>query len=311
MKEEKIIIGKDGKYPLNGILSLPENIASALPAVVLVHGSGSHDMDETILKVNKPFRDIGEYLPTKGIAVLRYNKRTFTYGRQMVKEKDFPSFTVKDETIQDALFAADLLRNDSRINPEKIFIIGHSLGGMLAPRVDNEGGNFAGLILMGSSPRSLVDIIISQQDDLLKQSGKLLQFLINKQFASFRKKFDAMANMTKEEAMNAKFAGPNRMWYLKELEDNPVAKFLLPLEKPVLIMQGEKDVQVTADKDFALYKEICAGKKNVEFKLYPGLNHLFMKSAYGTIKNIQKEYKIPGKMETIVMDDIAEFILKN
>jgi len=311
MKEEKIIIGKDGKYPLNGILSLPENITSALPAVVLVHGSGSHDMDETLLKVNKPFRDIGEYLPAKGIAVLRYDKRTFKYGRQMVQEKDFPGFTVKEETIEDAVLAADLLRNDSRINREKIFILGHSLGGMLAPRIDKAGGNFAGLILMGSSPRSLVDIIIDQQNEMLKQSGKFLQFIINKQFAPFRKKFDAMADMTEEEAKNTKFAGPNRMWYLKEIVENPVGDYLKPLEKPVLILQGEKDVQVTAEKDFASYKEICAGKQNIEFKLYPGLNHLFMKSAYGTIKDVRKEYKIPQKVETKVMDDIAEFILKN
>ncbi|KLU58747.1 hypothetical protein CEB3_c47640 [Peptococcaceae bacterium CEB3] len=80
---EKIIVGGGMKYPLNGILSLPDNCCSKVPAVVLVHGSGPADMDESI-GANKPFRDIAEALSAKGIAVLRYDKRTKIYGKQML-----------------------------------------------------------------------------------------------------------------------------------------------------------------------------------------------------------------------------------
>src|SRR5215471_13707260 len=107
MMENKVIIGKNGKYPLNGILTLPDDCASKVPAVVLVHGSGSHDMDETIYG-NKPFRDIAEHLSSKRIAVLRYDKRTFIYGKEMAKKKDFKNLTVKEETIDDAILAAKL-----------------------------------------------------------------------------------------------------------------------------------------------------------------------------------------------------------
>ena len=309
MKEEKIIIGEGGKYPLNGILSLPDN-ATKVPAVVLVHGSGSHDMDETIFK-NKPFRDIAEYLPQKGIAVLRYDKRTKIYGRQMVKEKNFSSFTVKEEVIEDALFAANLLRNDNRIDQNHIYILGHSMGGMLAPRIDAEGGNFAGLIFLAGSPRNIVDIMISQNEEMIPQLGKFLQMIVKKQFASFKKKFDAMNSMTEEEAKKTKFVGQNYMWYLKEMADHPCEKYLKKINKPVLILQGDKDFQVTTKNDFELYKKICEGMQNVSFKLYPELNHLFVKSIYGKIKDVKKEYMVPQKVDTAVLNDIVEFILNN
>lgn len=109
---EKIIIGKGTKYPLNGILSLPDNCTSMVPAVVLVHGSGPADMDESI-GANKPFRDIAEALSAQGIAVLRVDKRTKIYGKQMLKESP-GNVTVEGETIEDAILAAKLLKNDRR-----------------------------------------------------------------------------------------------------------------------------------------------------------------------------------------------------
>jgi len=310
MAEKEITIGKEGKYPLKGILSLPENISSKVPAVVLVHGSGPNDMDETIFK-NKPFRDIAGYLPTKGIAVLRYNKRTHTYGKQMAKEKALGgNFTVKDETIEDAIFAASLFKDDDRIDSRQIYIAGHSLGGMLAPRIDAEGGNFAGIIILAGSPRSLGDIIISQNEDIIPQLGKILGFIVKRQFKPIKAKIDAIGSMTEEEAKKTKFFNNTSMWYLKEMENHPAADYLTAIEKPVLILHGGKDFQVTTEKDFALYQKICAGKQNVTLKLYPELNHLFMKSTYGNIKDVRKEYKIPQKVDTSVLDDIADFILR-
>ena len=144
--QEKIIVGQGTEYPLNGILTLPRQLEQLVPAVVFVHGSGSSNMDEKIYKLT-PFKDLAEGLAKHGIASIRYDKRSFVYGRKMVKDKKLV-ITVKEETIQDAVLATELLRKDSRIDSEKIFIIGHSMGGMLAPRIDAEGGNYSGLILM-------------------------------------------------------------------------------------------------------------------------------------------------------------------
>ncbi len=305
--EEKIVVGKGTKYPLDGILSLPENPSKKVPAVVLIQGSGPSDKDETIM-ANKPFRDIAEYLTANGIAVLRYDKRTLIYGKQMLKE-DFGKMTVELETIEDAILAADMLKNDARIDADKVFILGHSVGGMLAPRIDAEGGNFAGIIIFAGSPRSLTDIILGQSDDLLAQLGKLLQKIAVKQIAGIKKKFEAIPDMTAEQAQKTKTVGKTYAWYFKEMNEHPATGYLSVIRKPVLILQGEKDFQVSVEKDFNLYKQILANKPNVDFKLYPGLNHLFMKSVYGTVKEYKKEYKIPSKVDINVLSDMAQWIL--
>ena len=142
MIEEKIIVGKDTKYPLNGLLTLPEDAAGSVPAVVFVHGSGASNMDEKVGKLT-PFKDLAQGLAQHGIASVRYDKRSFAHGFKMLRDKSL-EVTVKTETIYDAILATELLKKDPRINSEKIYIIGHSMGGMLAPRIDAEGGNYAG-----------------------------------------------------------------------------------------------------------------------------------------------------------------------
>jgi dienelactone hydrolase len=307
--DEKVIIGKGTKYPLDGILSLPENLSKKVPAVVLIQGSGPSDKDETIM-ANKPFRDVSEYLVSKGIAVLRYDKRTFVYGKQILKEADYSKITVEQETIEDAILATAILKNDARIDANKVYILGHSMGGMLAPRIDAEGGNFAGIIILAGSPRNLTDIMLSQVEDLIGQLGKLLRIIAVKQTAGIKKKFEAIPDMTVEQAQKTKSFGKTYAWYFKEMNEHPATGYLSVIKKPVLILQGEKDFQVSVEKDFNLYKQILSDKPNVTFKLYPGLNHLFMKSVYGTVKEYKKEYKIPSKVDTNVLLDMAQWILK-
>jgi dienelactone hydrolase len=93
--------------------------------------SGPNDRDETI-GPNKPFQDLAWGLASQGIAVLRYDKRTRVYPAQFVA---LPNATVKEETIDDALAAVALLRNTPNIDQHRIFVLGHSLGGMLVPRI--------------------------------------------------------------------------------------------------------------------------------------------------------------------------------
>jgi len=265
-------------------------------------------MDETVGR-NKPFRDIAEYLPSKGIAVLRYDKRSFVHGRQMVKQ-GLSYITVKNETIEDAILAANLLRADNRIDSKKIYILGHSLGGMLTPRIDAEGGNFTGLIIWAGSPRALTEIMISQNEEIIPQLGKLLQIIAKRQYNKVKAKFDALDGMTEDEAKKIAFLGGTSLWYLKEMSSHPTADYLKKIEKPVFVMHPENDLHVSVEKDFNLYKKICAGKNNIEFKLYPGLNHLFMKSVYSKIKDLKKEYKIPQNVDLTVLEDISQFILR-
>ncbi|WP_419887831.1 alpha/beta hydrolase family protein [Neobacillus niacini] len=305
MTDEKIVIGAGTPYPLNGILSIPNEPNGLLPAIVLVHGSGPGNMDSKAGNTYL-FKDLAEGLSEKGIAVLRYDKRTFVYGKEM---KDDTGMSVKEETIEDAILAAELLRKDSRIDSNKIFIIGHSFGGMLAPRIDAEGGNFAGLILMAGSPRKLEEIMISQNDDLLDSLNWLLKMIARKQITALSAKFENLYNLNDEEAKSTKVLGKYvRAYYFKEMGEHPAGDYLRKLDKPVFILQGEKDVQAKVEKDFEGYKKILDDKRNATFKLYPNLNHMFMPSIYGNILKAQKEYKVAQKLDKQVISDISDWI---
>ncbi|MBS4215217.1 alpha/beta hydrolase family protein [Neobacillus rhizophilus] len=305
MVEEKIVVGEGTKYPLNGMLTIPEERNGTIPAVILVHGSGPSNMDGKVGN-NYIFKEFAEGLLERGIAVLRYDKRTFVYGKEL---KNDNGLSVREETIEDAILAADLLRNDPRIDSNKIFIIGHSMGGMLAPRIDAEGGNFAGIIIMAGSPRKLEEIMMTQNDLALKSLNRVIRFIAKKQVAALSSKFDNIYNLTDEEAKSTPVLGKHvKAYYLKEMGEHPAIDYLKDLDKPVLIMQGEKDVQSTVEDDFEAYKKQLDQKPNVTFKLYPNLNHLFMPAIYGNILKVQKEYKVAQKVDSQVFKDIADWI---
>ena len=303
---ENIVVGKDTKYPLKGILTLPDNITEPVPAVVLVHGSGSSNMDEKVGKIT-PFKDLAEGLAKQGIACVRYNKRSFSYGLKMVMDKK-NIITVKEETIDDAIMAANLLKNDSRIDTSKVFIIGHSMGGMLAPRIDAEGGNFRGLILMAGSPLPMEKIMLIQLEELMAEMKGLTKKIISKQLDKFTALFEGLYELTDEAAKATKIGNGVTLYYFKEMGQPTVEDYLNKTDKPMLIMQGEKDFQVRADRDYAAYQKILVGRSNVTFKLYPGLSHAFVPATYEDISMAKKEYSIEKHIGDDVISDIANWI---
>ena len=299
---EKIVVGEGTEYPLNGLLTLPDGAASPLPAVVMVHGSGPSNMDEKVMKLT-PFKDLAEGLAKRGVASVRYDKRTFVHGRKMAKTCP----TVKEETIDDALLAVALLKKEPRIDPERIYILGHSMGAMLAPRIDAEGGDVKGLILMAGTPCRLEEVVLRQ----LKQSSggnPILKRIIGLEYRIFAKKFDGLYQMPDVEAKKKKFAGNLSLYYFKEMGQKTAADYLLESRKPALILQGGKDFQVLAEDDFRRFRELLAGRENTIFRLYPDLNHIFVKGIYDDILKASKEYKVERHIGDEVMDDIAAFI---
>lgn len=302
---ENIIVGAGTKYPLKGILTLPENAAAPVPAVVFVHGSGASNMDEKVGKLT-PFKDLAEGLAEHGIASIRYDKRSFTHGFKMLKEKDI---TVVPETIEDAILATEMLRKDSRIDRENLFIIGHSMGAMLAPRIDAEGGNYKGLILMAGSPRRLEEIMLDQNEEVLRSTKGLVHWIVKKQVAKISAMFEGLYELSDEEAKKKKAGGGTTLYYFKEMGEHKTSGYLENLKKPVMIMQGEKDFQATVEKDFTAYKELLEGKDNVTFRLYENLNHAFVPSVYGNIMKAKQEYNVEQHIGEPVIKDLVCWIL--
>lgn len=304
MKTEKIIVGKNTKYPLKGILTLPENATHPMPAVVFVHGSGSSNMDEKVGNLT-PFKDLAEGLARYGIASARYDKRSFAHGLKMIREKDV---TVKEETIEDAILATEMLKQDARIDSNKIFIVGHSMGAMLAPRIDAEGGNYAGFILMAGTPRKIEEVLEDQFEAMSQSSKGLTGWILKKQMAKYMGMFEGLYQMTDEEAKKKKYGGGVTMYYFKDMGEHATENYLNATQKPMLIMQGEKDFQVSVEKDFAVYKQLLGDRGNVTFCLYENLNHAFVPSVYGDIMKAMKEYKVEQHIGDNVIADMANWI---
>ena len=306
MYREKTVIGQGTEYPLNGLLTIPDGAAGPVPAVVMVHGSGASNMDEKVLRLT-PFRDMADGLAAHGIASLRYDKRTFVHGRKMMKA-NASGMSVKEETIDDVLLALAMLRNDRRIDSSNIFILGHSMGAMLAPRIDAEGGNVKGLILMAGTPHRLEEIVLRQLEQSRKGNNPVLGLVTGLEGKYFAKKFTGLYDLSDEEAKKKKFAGNISLYYFKEMGQKTAADYLLESSKPVLIMQGGRDFQVLADDDFKAFREILAGRDNITYKLYPDLNHCFVTAIYDDILKASKEYGVERHIGEEVISDIAEFI---
>lgn len=306
MITERIIVGENTKYPLNGLLTLPDDTNKPVPAVVFVHGSGPSNMDEKVGKIT-PFKDLAEGLAKLGIASIRYDKRTFVHGFKFMKEKNV---TVKMETIEDALLATEILKKDSRVDKDNIFIIGHSMGAMLAPRIDAEGGDYKGLILMAGSPRKLEEIMVGQYEDVLNSTKGFVNWIIKKQTEKTTKMLDGLYLLTDEEAKKKNMGNGMTLYYFKEMGEHAAPKYLTATQKPILIMQGEKDFQATVEKDYNAYKQLLEGRENVTFKLYENLSHAFVPSVYGDIMKAKQEYNVEQHIGEDVISDIANWILK-
>ena len=305
MHSEKIIVGAGTDYPLKGLLTLPDDLSGLVPAVVMVHGSGASNMDEKVMKLT-PFKDLAEGLARHGVASLRYDKRTFAHGFKLIRQKKF-TVTVREETIEDVLLAVEILKSDPGIDSGRIFILGHSMGAMLAPRIDAEGADVKGLIMMAGTPYRLEDIVLRQ----LKQAGRgrsILSRIVRMEYRFYRRKFQGLYEMGDEEAKKKKFAGNLTLYYFKEMGQKTAADYLLESTKPAFILQGGKDFQVLAGRDYRMFKKLLAGRSNTRFKLYPDLNHLFVKGIFDDILKASREYKVERHIPEEVIGDIAAFI---
>jgi dienelactone hydrolase len=302
MYREKIIIGQGTEYPLNGLITFPDGADRPVPAVVMVHGSGSSNMDEKVMKLT-PFRDLADGLAKHGIASIRYDKRSFVHARKMLKQ----CITVKEETIDDAILAVNMLKSDPRIDKNRIYILGHSMGAMLAPRIDSEGGDVAGLIMMAGTPYRLEDIFVRQLGQA-RESNSAMKWIAGIEDKLFTKKFDNLYSMSDEEAKQQKFAGGTTLYYFKEMGKKTAVDYLMENEKPVLIMQGGKDFQVLAADDYVKFRELLAERSNTFFRLYPELNHVFVDAIYDDISKVSKEYNTERHIGEEVISDIASFI---
>ena len=302
--EQEVQIGH-GRWVLPGTLSLPLG-DGPFAAVLLVHGSGPQDRDET-LPPNKPFRDLAWGLASQGIAVLRYEKRTKVYATQMNSERD--TLTVKEEVIDDALEAVALLRARPEIDAQQIFVLGHSLGGFLAPRIGAADPQIRGLIILAGSARPFEDVILDQMTYVLSLSMpdptvRQQQLAILKTQVELVK--DSNRLPTAKDS-DLPLGVPAAYWL--DLNAYQPEKVAQTIKQPMLFLQGGSDYQVTRE-DFQIWQDALGGRSDVQFTMYPGLSHLFM-PVEGGQKATPATYTIAGHVSEEVVNEIWSWIKRH
>jgi pimeloyl-ACP methyl ester carboxylesterase len=289
-----VAVGSDN-WKLAGVLTTPVE-KTRVPGVVLVHGPGPNDRDESIF-ATRIFRDLAEGLASRGYAVLRYDKRTKVYGEEMSRS----SYTLEEETVEDALRAVALLR----IQPEvdgRIFVLGHSLGGYATPRIAARDGKLAGLILLAAPARPIEEVAFDQSEYLGSLSGPP-PANVEARLNSMKGEVEKVKKLTPSGDNPDILLGLPAAWWLNVKGYNPAAE-AKRLGLPMLVLQGERDFQVTM-KDFGLWKSTLTGTANVMFHSYPALNDLFIQ---GQGKSSPAEYHNPGNVSAQVLDDISAWL---
>lgn len=298
-EETSITLGNE-PFILDGILTLPKNVDNP-PVVILIQGSGQSDMNETIGKVsNKPFQDIAWQLAEQGIASIRYNKRFYQYPELANAE-----MTIKDEVLEDAGIAIAYAKDCGKVDVTNIYVVGHSLGGMLAPKIALDNPDVAGIVSLAGTPRKLEDVIYDQNVFALASTDEYKQEQKEAMLQMVQAEIDKVKNLTEADTSTI-LSVPAAYWYSLNQIDTP--KILEQLTIPMLFLQGDADFQITVEKDFAKWKELLENKDNVEFILYEGLNHLFMPTTGA--KDIT-DYDTKNNVDTKVGTDIARWIHEN
>jgi len=293
-----------GRWQLPGVLTLP-NSKGAIPAVVLVQGSGPHDQDETI-GPSKPFKDLAWGLASQNIAVLRYVKRTKQYGAD--SKGDAP-FTVKDEITDDAIAAVTLLSKLPEINKKQIYLLGHSLGGMLAPRIAAEDPQVAGIIIMAGNARPLEKVVIDQINYIASLTSEKTPEN-QKQI----ERAEVIAAQVENPSLKPTdivdfFGSPIPGSYFLDLRGYDPAKTAAGLKIPVLVLQGGRDYQVT-NADFDIWRKELANDPRATFKFFPAYTHLFNPGAGSGLAS-PHDYSKPGNVSEGVVTDIVRWIKAN
>jgi dienelactone hydrolase len=292
---------------VNGIFELPGTLATPVgdgpfPAVVLVQGSGPEDQDETI-GPNKPFKDLAWGLASRGIVVFRYTKRTKKYGMQ--SSDDPAKLTVEDETISDARAAVALVVKQPKVDPRQVFLLGHSLGAYLAPRIATGDAEIAGIVMLAANARPLEKIVLEQIHYWAAMNGAPTE--------AEQKKIDAAEDGAKQierpdlkpddkiEFLGATMYGA----YWLDLRAYDPLKTAAKLKIPILILQGGRDYQVTPS-NFQAWSDALSNNKNVTLRTYPDLDHFF---AHGTGASKPTDFARPGHVSEEVVESVATFIL--
>jgi len=256
--ERAVAVGSGPALP--GVLSLPPG-EGRHPAVVLVHGSGPSDADATV-GAARPFRDLAAGLSARGVVVLRHAKRT------LVRPEGVR--TVREEVLDGVRDALALLAARPEVDPRRVAVVGLSLGGYLAPWVAREHPEVAGLALLNAPARPL-PVVLAEQVEARRAAAPGDEARAALEPLRRAAERAAAPDLGPDEPI----LGATGAYFLDLRGYDPV-KEAQALPRPILVMQGGRDTQVSVARDFGAWQAALAGRAGAELRLFPGLGHLLV-----------------------------------
>lgn len=294
-EETDVTVGQ-APYVLEGVLTMPKEASeeTPVPVCVFVHDFGAFDHDLTMGQTTF-FADLADALGKMGVASLRYDSRAYAYP-------DAQAETVYDEAVEDALAACQLLKDNPLVDPERIVLVGLGFGGMIAPRIVSQSeGAFTAMIILGSTPKTLIEWYCATQPEAYGALGEETQETIEKMVKK-------VSSVSEEEARALTLFGKNGYYFWEDLHYNAV-DLIKELKVPTYIGQGRRDPIVSEDDGRIAYADAIGDNMTfMSFKAFRGLNHILMNDLTVNEDGLP-EYAVATHIDTQAGRTLAQWVL--
>ncbi|WP_372348348.1 alpha/beta hydrolase family protein [Streptomyces sp. KL116D] len=287
-----------GEVAVPGTLTLPVG-CGPWPAVVLLSGGGPFDRDESS-GPNKPLKDLAWGLASQGVAVLRFDKVTFAHPDRLPSDHN-----MADEYLPHALAAVQLLRQQPEVAPDHIHLLGHSMGGKVAPRIAAADPSIAGLVMLAADTQPMHEAAVRVARYLAElapgpSADEMVSLLVSQAAAV------ADPDLGPDTPSTLLPFGLSAPYWLDLRAYDPVAT-AARLRCPMLILQGGRDYQVTVADDLAAWQRALGDRSQVTISIHKDANHLFFS---GSGRPTPAEYARPGHVAAAVVDEIAAWLAR-
>jgi len=293
--EHEVVVG-DGPLAVPGTLTVPR-AGGPFAAAILLSGGGPFDRDGTAGPL-KPLKDLAWGLASRGIASLRFDKVSAVHPEVLAEMLEF---TAADEYLPYARDAFRQLHRNPEISSDRIHVVGHSMGGKMAPRVAEAEPGIAGLVLLAADAVPMQRAVVRTVRHLVSLGAipAAAVAAVEQQAANVER--DDLSSSTPTEDLPLGYSGA---YWLDLRSYDPVAT-AGKLDRPMLILQGGRDYQVTEADDLALWRAGLGDRPDVDIRVHAADNHMF---APGTGPSTPAEYSTPANVDPAVVDDIVMWI---